>query len=180
MGLCYDQFADCWYNFASSLGISLGFPYARLLCLFPSMSTFTASPATHVLQPFNASILERARSLNLEIVFKMIESCFCPTTFGSTTCWLWCTNKAYGCRTHKGADWFYATVRCRLRHYTKLPWREIKTKNGLQALTKAKQRKEASAKSVRPARPLQLLFSQQGLYNARPPRPQIILGCRPS
>jgi len=29
--------------------------------------------------------------------------------------------------------------------YTKLPWREIKTKNGLQALTKAKQRKEASA-----------------------------------
>jgi len=43
---------------------------------------------------------------------------------------------------------FYATVRCRLRHYTKLPWREIKTKNGLQALTKAKQRKEASAKSV--------------------------------
>jgi len=51
---------------------------------------------------------------------------------------------------------FYATVRCRLCHYTKLPWREIKTKNGLQALTKAKQRKEASAKSVRPARPLQL------------------------
>ena len=42
------------------------------------------------------------------------------------------------------------------RHYTKLPWREIKTKTGLQALTKAKQRKEASAKSVRPARPLQL------------------------
>jgi len=32
--------------------------------------------------------------------------------------------------------------------YTKLPWREIKTKNGLQALTKAKQRKEASAKSI--------------------------------
>jgi len=74
---------------------------------------------------------------------------------------------------------FYATVRCRLRHYTKLPWREIKTKNGLQALTKAKQRKEASAKSVRPARPLQL-FSQQGLYNARPPRLQPKMGCRPS
>ena len=34
------------------------------------------------------------------------------------------------------------------RHYTKLPWREIKTKTGLQALTKAKQRKEASAKSI--------------------------------
>ena len=56
-------------------------------------------------------------------------------------------------------SWFYATVHCRLRHYTKLPWREIKTKNGLQALIKAKQRKEASGKSVRPARPLQL-FSQ--------------------
>ena len=33
------------------------------------------------------------------------------------------------------------------------------TKNRLQALIKAKQRKEASGKSVRPARPLQL-FSQ--------------------
>ena len=43
---------------------------------------------------------------------------------------------------------FYATVRCRLLHYTKLPWREIKTTNGLQALTKAKQREEASAKSI--------------------------------
>ena len=32
--------------------------------------------------------------------------------------------------------------------YTKLPWRETKTKNGLQALTKAKQRKEASGKSI--------------------------------
>ena len=63
-------------------------------------------------------------------------------------------------------DRFYATVRCRLFHHTKLPWREIKTKNGLQALTKAKQRKEASAKSVRPAKPLQL-FSQQGLYNSK-------------
>jgi len=73
---------------------------------------------------------------------------------------------------------FLATVCCRLRHYTKLPWREIKTKNGLQALTKAKQRKEASAKSVRPARPLQL-FSQQGLYNARPPRLQPKMGFRP-
>ena len=74
---------------------------------------------------------------------------------------------------------FYATVRCRLRHYTKLPWREIKTKNGLQALTKAKQRKKASAKSVRPARPLQL-FSQRGLYNAWPPRLQPKMCCRPS
>jgi hypothetical protein len=42
---------------------------------------------------------------------------------------------------------------------TQVPWREIKTKNGLQALTKAKQRKEASAKSVRPARPQPELFS---------------------
>jgi len=32
--------------------------------------------------------------------------------------------------------------------YTKLPWRETKTKNGLQALTKAKQRKEARSKSM--------------------------------
>jgi len=50
---------------------------------------------------------------------------------------------------------FYATVRCRLRHYTKLPWREIKnrdteTKNGLQALKKAKQRKEARTKGSKP------------------------------
>ena len=29
----------------------------------------------------------------------------------------------YTCRQHS-----YATVRCRLRHYTNLPWREIKTK----------------------------------------------------
>ena len=27
---------------------------------------------------------------------------------------------------------FYATFRCRLRHYTKLPWREIKTKDTLE------------------------------------------------
>jgi len=43
------------------------------------------------------------------------------------------------------------------------------TKNRLQALIKAKQRKEASGKSVRTARPLQLFCH---LYNARPPRPQ--------
>ena len=30
----------------------------------------------------------------------------------------------------------------------RLPWREIKTKNGLQALKKATQRKEASGKSI--------------------------------
>ena len=40
------------------------------------------------------------------------------------------------------------------RQYTKLPWREIKTKDtleqkmGRQALIKAKQRKEASGKSI--------------------------------
>jgi hypothetical protein len=39
------------------------------------------------------------------------------------------------------------------------PASKATTKNGLQALIKAKQRKEASGKSVRPARPLQL-FSQ--------------------
>ena len=27
---------------------------------------------------------------------------------------------------------FYATVRCRLRHYTKAPWRDIKTKDTLE------------------------------------------------
>ena len=46
---------------------------------------------------------------------------------------------------------FYATVRCRLRHYTKVPWREIKTKDTLEpkmGCIKAKQRKEASGKSV--------------------------------
>jgi len=63
------------------------------------------------------------------------------------------------------------------------PWREIKTKYTLEpkigCSIKAKQRKEASGKSVRPARPLQL-FSQQGLYNARPARPQPKMGCRPS
>jgi len=77
---------------------------------------------------------------------------------------------------------FYATVRCRLRHYTKADvegdqnQKHAGTKNGLQALITANQRKEASGKSVRPARALQL-FSQQGLYNARPPRPQPKLGC---
>ena len=52
---------------------------------------------------------------------------------------------------------FYATVCCRLCHYNKLPWREIKTKNGLQALTKAKQRKcqVRELTTVQPARPLQ-------------------------
>ena len=49
---------------------------------------------------------------------------------------------------HAPRPLFYATVRCRLCHYTKLPWREIKTKNGLQALKKATQRKEASGKSI--------------------------------
>ena len=49
---------------------------------------------------------------------------------------------------------FYATVRCRLRHYTKAAVEgdqnqiHAGTKNGLQALIKAKQRKEASGKSV--------------------------------
>ena len=46
---------------------------------------------------------------------------------------------------------FYATVRCRLRHYTKLPWREIKTKDTLEWAAgpqKARQRKKASGKSI--------------------------------
>jgi len=49
---------------------------------------------------------------------------------------------------------FYAKVRCRLRHYTKAAvegdqkQRHAGTKNGLQALIKAKQRKEASGKSA--------------------------------
>jgi len=73
----------------------------------------------------------------------------------------------------------------RLRHYTKAAVEgdqnqiHAGTKYGLQALIKAKQRKEASGKSVRPARPLQL-FSQQDLYSARPARPQPKMGCRPS
>ena len=81
--------------------------------------------------------------------------------------------------------WFYATVRCRLHRYTKAAvegnqdQKHAGTKNRLQALMKAKQRKEASGKPVRPARPLQL-FSQQVLYNARPPWPQPKMGCRPS
>jgi hypothetical protein len=42
-----------------------------------------------------------------------------------------------------------------LRHFTKLPWREIKTrdtgtKNGLQALIKSKQRKEARNRGGKP------------------------------
>jgi len=53
------------------------------------------------------------------------------------------------------------------------------TKNRPQALIKAKQRKEASGKSVRSARPLQL-FSQQGLYDTQPARPQPKMGSRPS
>ena len=46
---------------------------------------------------------------------------------------------------------FYDTVRCRLRHYTKLPWREIKTKDTLEWAAgpqKARQRKKASGKSI--------------------------------
>ena len=66
-------------------------------------------------------------------------------------------------RLKQRTDDFYATVRCRLRHYTKLPWREIKTKNGLQALTKQNNAKKQvpirkaskALTTVRPARPLQ-------------------------
>ena len=50
--------------------------------------------------------------------------------------------------------WFSPTLKMWLCHLHQaamegeLPWREIKTKNGLQALKKATQRKEASGKSI--------------------------------
>jgi hypothetical protein len=94
-------------------------------------------------QPLSSSWLLATRKSSTALSFNPLQQ-----AFG--------THASIQKRVVKSDFRFYATVRCRLCHYTKLPWRETKTKNGLQAFTKAKQRKEASAKSVRPARPLQL------------------------